>query len=265
MTKNVMIIAMVCVALYLACSDKPNVPPLAEFNLYVQDGMADYDSIFITVDSIYLLEETGTGSFNEFLIHSEKDTFNIAQYRNGRMYAVSQTEQSPAEISGMELIFSQGRIVVNGQSQALIPGYFDDTVHTTVYGAFTIARGRLNDVIVDINLFESIAYEPQSGYYLFNPVLRIIDADSSGAIIGRTSPQAHIYLFENNTPDTLSFTVSEGDSLSFGFFGLDPGFYDVMCAPIRADTLVYDTLFNYNIPVVAAGEYDMSLLDLPLL
>jgi hypothetical protein len=249
----------------LACSDKPNVPPTAQFNLYIQDGMADYDSIFVTVDSLYLIEDTDFEPVAKHQILAESDTFNIAYYRNGRFYPLIEEELSPVVVEGVEMIFSQGRIVVNGQAHPLIPGYYADTVHTSAEAFFSVSRGRLNEITVDINLFESISYELQSGYYLFNPVIRIIDNDSSGAIVGRTLPIANIYLFANSASDTLTYTVSEGDSLFFGFYGLEPGSYDMMCAPRGSDTLVYDTLVNYNIPVVPGGEYDMLLLDLPLL
>ncbi len=256
MIKKSIVLMLMGLVFLIACSDKPNVAPTAQFNLYIQDGMADYDSVYLIIDSVYT--NTSISSIAQF---SGPDTIEITQYRNGNQYLLFQRELPTGEITGVDILFGGGAVFIDDSTYSLIPLDGGDFRAQASY-LFALTAGSQVNALVDINLFQSLSPGDQFFYYL-NPSISLINIDSSGAISGRTSPKANIYLFEQDSQDTLSFTISEGDALEFGFYGLEPGLYDLLCEPIGDDTLSYESLFNENISVISGDNYNIGLLTLP--
>lgn len=258
MFKKVIIVFILALMISFACSDKPNVAPTGQFNLYIQGGMADYDSVFVIIDTVYsYLTLDSTISTIQYI---GPDTIEVSSLRNGRDHLLFQNELKPGAIDGISIAFGGGRVVIDDSSYNFQPLDGDDFRVTDSYPLLIAANSQTN-ALIDINLFESLT--PEGSFYYFDPSIRLIDIDSSGAFSGRTFPQAHVFLYNHDSLDTLSFTISEGDLLEFGFYGLEPGSYDFLCAPIGDDTLQYQSLFNEVIQVIAGDNYYLGLLPLP--
>jgi len=260
MIKKIITIIIIALLFSLACNDKPNVPATGLVNLYIQDGMADYDSIYMLIDSVWTYTELD--STIRTLHKNGLDTIIISDLRNGRDELLFSENLRSGYIDGISIEFRQGLVFIDGGSYGLLLPESGTSVYSLPF-PFLLSVGDTIDMLVDINLYESIIVNPENDDFGFDPSLRIIDIDSSAAIIGRTSPQAHIFLFERSTYDTLAFTISEGNSLEFGFYGLEPGVYDMLCKPIGDDTLQYDQLVNTYISAVIGETYDLGLLTLP--
>ena len=241
------------------CSDTPEGPLTGELNLYIQDGVADYDSVYLTIDSI--ATRSTLPSSNWTTIFAGSKSFDLASLRNGAKFLLLQRDFPVGEIGWIKVTFSGGHIIVDGDTYNL---HFPDTfsVPGIAEGTVVITKDRIASALIDVDLFSSISYNSTDDIYGFDPVIRFIDIDSSGAIFGTTSPQVDIYIFEADSTDTLSYAISEGVLNAFGFFGLPQGFYDILCLPRGADTLTYQPLLNENIPVIAGDEYDMGSLEL---
>jgi hypothetical protein len=261
MFKTMLFIVIASLVSVIGCSDKPEAPLTGELRLYIQDGVADYDSVYLVIDSVYSFVNLDT--MIKTLLLVGPDTVEIESLRNGRRFLLAGTDFPPGEIDGILIVFRNGRIVVNGASYDLNLPESPTPSLFPVNGRIIVNHDRIARPLLDIDLFASISLNESEEYYDFDPVMRLIDIDSSGTILGKTLPRADIFLFEHDITDTLAFTISEGDSLSFGFYGLPEGFYDMVCLPRGADTLSYTPLFNENIPVIAGEEYDMGLLELP--
>lgn len=260
MFKAILFIFTLSMAFFIGCSDKPEGPLTGEFRLYIQDGIADYDSVSLTIDSIATRSTLQTSNWT--IIYAGSKSIELTSLRNGNKFLLLQRDFPPGVIGSIKITFSSGRIVVNGNLYDL---QFPDTVSVPGIdeGIIVINQNRTASALIDVNLLSSIHYNSADDIYSFDPVISFIDIDSSGAIFGTTSPQADIYLFQADSTDTLSYTISEGDLNAFGFFGLPVGLYDMLCLPRGEDTLSYLPLFNQDIPVIAGEEYDMGFLELP--
>lgn len=246
----------------LACSSSPHGPLVARFDLYVQDGVADYDSVFVTIDSIFVKPSLDTADWDP--IYTYPISVELAHLHNGRQQLLVRRDLEVGEIAGLKLSFSSGRLVVDGVSDDMsLPGMNGDSVADSASAEVLIVKNKVTSAIVDISLFSSISYNESLDFYTFDPHFTFIDIDSTGSIFGSTIPAADIFLFNKNLPDTISYTISEGDSLTFGFYNLPAGQYDLLLRPRGADTLTYDSLFLEDVPAPIGGEYDIGLLDLP--
>lgn len=259
MSKTILFIGILSLMFAIGCSDTPEGPLTGELNLYIQDGVADYDSVFLTIDSI--ATRSTLPSSNWITIFAGSKSFDLASLRNGNKFLLLQRDFPVGEIGWIKITFSGGHIVVDGDTYEL---QFPDTVSVPgiAEGTVVITKDQIASALIDVNLFSSISYNSTDDIYAFDPVIKFINIDSSGAIFGTTSPRVDIYIFEADSTDTLSYTLGEGNSNAFGFFGLPQGFYDILCLPRGADTLTYQPLLNENIPVIAGNEYDMGLLEL---
>jgi len=260
MLRTIISMAILLSVFFIGCSDKPEGPLTGELRLYIQDGVADYDSIYLTIDSI--ATRSTLQSSNWTTIFAGSKPIELTSLRNGNKFLLLQRDFPVGVIGWIKVSFSTGEIVVDNVTHDLqfpatgsVPGISE--------GLIVITHNRIASALIDVNLLSSINYNSTDEIYSFDPVISVIDIDSSGAIFGTTTPQVDIYIFQADSTDTLSYTISEGVLNAFGFFGLPVGFYDMLCLPRGADTLDYLPLFNENIPVIAGDEYDMGQLDLP--
>ncbi len=143
----------------------------------------------------------------------------------------------------------------------ILPDY--STFYWTVNRDIAINRENDNDIVLNIDLLQSIVYHDGSQTYGFNPELKYMDYSQTGTFRGRTFPQAEISLYDSDTDELVRFTISDGANLEFGFYGLEQDRYDFICMPIGNDTLQYDSLFNANFSVLAGHDHDVGLLTLP--
>jgi len=252
-------ICLVLASLILfACSDKSSGPNTGAFELYIQDDVADYDSVIITIDTIAIVSQSGYGGWN--ILHANPVTFDLTTLRNGQRQLAVQRELPAGFVGGVKLIFGMSRLVIDGASHVL---NFDPSLGDSgvAYGEILVTKDRTARGLVDIDVANSIDYDSGEDLYYFRPSLWLIDLDSAGAIYGSISPRADIYLLTDDT--TFSFSVSNPGGY-FGFFGLPQAFYDIRFEPRGLDTLTYDTLRNYVIPIYPPNQFDMGHLDLPL-
>ncbi|MCP4583416.1 MAG: DUF4382 domain-containing protein [candidate division Zixibacteria bacterium] len=262
MIRSLFLLMLLALVFIAGCTDKPEGPLTGRFELYVQDALADYDSVYLTIDTIATRSTLETSTWTN--IYAGPRTVELTSLRNGNRLLILSRDFQLGRIGGLKVSFGDGRVIVGGVSREL---QFMDTVNASGFadGIIVINTDRDTQALIDINLARSISYDAGEDVYRFSPEMTFIDFDSTGSIIGSTEPRANIYLFEHDSTEAYSFTISEFDLNLFGFYGLPEGLYDVLVAPRGSDTLIYDSLFNTDITIFPDTEYDMGLLDLPLL
>lgn len=213
------------------CCDKSSTTgqPTARFELYLQDGPADYDSVIVTIEEIAIrstFDYPDTVS-NWDVIYNASGSFDLASLRNGRRELLVQRNIPVGYFGSLRITFGSSRIVVEDSVSHDLNflSYLGNSAIAP--GAIQVSKGQTASTLVDINLFSSIMYNPDSAAYYFAPEFRFIDIDSTGGMFGYTNPSADIFLFRIADDDTIGFTTSEPDSNYFGFFGLPEGEYNL--------------------------------------
>jgi hypothetical protein len=245
----------------LSCADSSTTgPPTARFELYLQDGPVDFDSVIVTIEEIAIrstLYDFPDSISGWNMIYNTGESFDLAGLRNGRRELLIQNEVPVGYIGSSKITFSSSRVVENGVSHDLnfLSGY-----SAISEGVIQVSKDRTASALVDINLFSSILYNPDSGLYYFSPEFIFIDIDSTGGMFGYTNPSADIFLFSVADDDTTGFTASEPDSNYFGFFGLPEGVYNLYL-------FAHDTLYGnwevVDLHVLPNNIIELGTIDLP--
>ena len=261
MHRILIFISLITILAALSCTS-PTGPGVGRLDLYIQDGVADYDSVFVTIDSIFI--KPAMDSANWDLIYPYPLSFELIHLRDGEKELVTSRDVSVGEITGLRLQFSSARVVVDGVSYDMsLPSMNGESVLAEASGGLVLIKNEISPAIVDINLFSSITYNESLAYYEFDPHFTFASLDSTGSISGSTTPAADIYLFPKDSGDTLSYTFSQGDSLTYGFYNVPHGYYDMLLKPRGDDTLTYQSLFEEDLPVTIGNDYDLGQLVLP--
>ena len=248
----------VTLMLFVGCSDKPSGPLTGAFELYIQDDVADYDSVIVTIDTVAIIPQSSISGWNT--IYTNPTILDLTTLRNGQRQLIIQRDLPAGFIGGVKLIFGTSRLVIDGTSHDL---HFDPALGDSgvAYNDILITKDRTARALVDIDVANSISFDFGDSIFYFRPSLSLIDLDSAGAIYGSISPQADIYLLSADT--TFSFSVSNPGG-NYGFFGLPQAIFDIRFEPRGLDTLTYDTLRNYDVAIYPPNQFNLGHLDLPL-
>ncbi|RKX18963.1 MAG: hypothetical protein DRP26_04260 [Candidatus Zixiibacteriota bacterium] len=255
------ILSLLLYVVILSCTDNSTTgPPTAEFELYLQDSPADYDSVIVTIEEIAFRSTLynfpdSTSGWN--MIYNNGESFNLVSLRNGQRELLLKREIPVGYIGSLKITFGSSRIVVDSVSHDL---NFPSGYSAISEGIIQVSNDRNVSALVDINLFSSILYNTDSSEYYFSPEFIFIDIDSTGGMFGYTNPSADIFLFSVEDDDTTGFTTSEPDSNYFGFFGLPEGTYNLYLFP-------HDTLYGnweiIDLHVLPDNVIELGTIDLP--
>ena len=263
MLKSIIYLIVVSIIAIISCSDKPrSIPedPKGEFVLYLQDDLADYTSVNVSIDLIAISRPGQSNSWS--YLFTTPQTYDLTSLRNGNRAVLIQNEMTAGYIDSIKIIFNPEQITVDGTtySLGLLPGAeneFKDFV------MIHINEEQTTTYLLDIDLKTSITYNAQSGVYYFEPNITLSNIDSTGGIHGTVTPLADVYLLQDIDTTVITYTKSEPASNVFGFYGIQPGFYNVLCRPRGAYSITHDSLLNQHQPVIAGTDFNMGDLELP--
>ncbi len=94
MLRQLSIFFVIALISSMACTDSPTVSATVEVGLYLQVSQADYDSVYIVIDSVFLV--SADDSAERTLVNIGPDTVIASEYRNGRNYPLSLVKTSTA-------------------------------------------------------------------------------------------------------------------------------------------------------------------------
>jgi len=263
MLKSIIYLLVILMTTIISCSDKAQDVPedlSGEFVLYLQDDLADYTLVNVAIDLIAVSRPGQSSSWN--YLFTTPQTYDLTSLRNGRRTVLIQNEMAAGYIDSIKIIFNPKQIIVDGTTHnlGLLPGAdneFKDLV------MISIAEEQTTTYLLDIDLKTSITYNTQDGIYYFEPNITFVNEDSTGGIYGTVTPLADIYLMQDLDTIVINYTKSESFSNIFGFYGIQPGFYNVLCRPRGAYSITHDSLLNEHQPIVAGDNYNMGDLELP--
>lgn len=261
MSRIYTILLLLLFVIILSCAKSSTTgPPTAGFELYLQDGPSDLDSVIVTIEEIAIRSTLydfpdSTSGWN--MIYNTGESFDLVGLRNGRRELLVQRDVPVGYIGSLKITFGSSRVVMDSVSYDLnfLSGY-----SAISEGIIQVSNDRTASALVDINLFSSILYNSDNDAYYFSPEFIFIDIDSTGGMFGYTNPSADIFLFSVTDDDTTGFTSSEPDSNYFGFFGLPEGLYNLYLFP--HDTL-YGNWEEIDLHVLPNNIIELGTINLP--
>ncbi len=243
--------------LFMSCkSDDPGTSDgMAHLNLYLTDAPADYDAVYIDIQSVEINSE-GEGWHTYTLLHP--GVYDLLKFNSGVDTLMISEDMSPRTISQIRLILgSNNSVVVDGISHPLeVPSGEESGLKLNVH--YTFEAGIVYDLWMDFDAEASIV-KKGNGDYSLKPVIRIYTQELSGAISGFISPATAAFSVQAITPsDTFGTAISAEGAFLIG--GLSAGTYDVHFSAVAgfADITVED------VEVSTGSVTDIGTVIIPL-
>jgi len=213
----------------------------AKVSLHLTDGPADYDAIYIDIQSV---EVTMEGSSAVTLTPVRPGVYDLLQLRNGLDTLLLVANLPAGKISQIRLILGNNNsIVVDGQGYPLsTPSAQESGVKLNLKE--TLVAGGAYDIWLDFDAGKSIV-ETGNGKYKLKPVIRAYSALTDGRIKGYVLPfGAFITVYAINGVDTFAAIPNAIDGF-YVFTGLPSGNYQVY---FDAAAITYvDTTVNVQV------------------
>lgn len=242
----------------IGCSDDNGSPANGTLKINLIDAPADYDAVFVQVDSVQVHAAGSDSTGGWVTVSSQPGTYDLLTLRNG-LSALLVDRQLPAgDYTQIRLRLGTGNsVVVAGESFPLtIPSGLRTGLKLN--HPFTIESGALYEITLDFDAARSI-HQTGNGVYMMRPVIGTMAHMVSGALFGSALPvEARAAIEAVAGADTL---VAYADTLdgSFRFPVIREGVWQVTIMPTAgafADSVIT------GVAVAAGQDTDLGAITL---
>jgi len=218
----------------------------AAFSLFMIDApVAEADEINLTIKAVSV---NGPDGWIELAVTPER--YNLLELMNNAGVTLAEQDLPEGDYGEIRLVIEcEGEeapeIVIAGDSFPLtVPS--GCTSGFKLKGEFSLVAGQETVLIMDFDMQKSV-HETGNGKYMLKPVVRFIQADAAGNIVGEVTPvvpRSVIYAFEaeaftgDNYDDAVNSTIIRDDG-SFIVAALPAGTYDIVVAAPEYEIAVY--------------------------
>lgn len=249
------VLPLVVVLMASACSnDGDKGDGVAHINMFLTDAPAEYEAVYIDIQSVEFITDAGTLTFNLL----NPGVYNLLQFNSGVDTLMISEDISPRTVSQIRLILGDNNsVVVDGVNYPLeTPSAQSSGLKLNVH--YTFEAGIVYNLWLDFDAEQSIV-EQGSGDYLLKPVIRVYTEAESGAIAGNIFPLAAASYMSAITPtDTFGTTINADGTFLIG--GLVSGSYDVhFSAVVGFSDIVIPSVIVANGSVTEMGEVEIPL------
>jgi len=247
------------VVIFSSCSksddDANTATGKATVNVHMTDGPADYDAIYLDVQSVELTME---GTNPVVLTPIRPGLYDILRFRNGLDTLLMRAEVPAGKVGQIRLVLGNNNsIVVDGQSYPLsTPSGQTSGVKLNLNQTF--AANGAYDIWIDFDAAKSIL-QTGNGSYKLKPVVRAYATETNGRIRGYLLPAGStgvVYAIQG--VDTFTAIPDPVDGY-FRISGLPAGNYNIW---VDADGILYQDVTIPNVQVNYATETNLGNINL---
>lgn len=210
----------------------------ATVHLRLTDGPADYDAVNIDIQSaeVHLGDDT-SGNDGWYPLTVQAGVYNLLELANGLDTLIAQGAIPPGKVTQVRLVLGDNNTIMVDSVL-----YDLDVVANNVLKINLkqdIQAGQDYAFLLDFDAGKSIV-ETGNGKYKLKPVIRAIDASTSGAIRGYIDPAACKALVTASDASGSYSTFTKRPTGYFFIQGLAPGAYEIRIEPKApcSDTII---------------------------
>lgn len=218
----------------------------------------------VTIDSLDVRQKGGGGGAGPYItLSSSPQSFNLLDLSNGITEGLAELDLPTGSYDLLRLYVGEASVVMNdGTTYDLtIPSGSESGIKIFVKPDIAIVAGATTELLLDFDVSRSFvvqgSLDAPTGF-LFKPVIRGVNASTTGGIIGVVSDTASAALPNIEVWAELDTVVSTAFTDSTGFYamvGLSAGAYTV-----RAYAAGYDTVSVPDVDVTAADNITVDIV-----
>ncbi len=256
--------AAVAATLLFSCSnDDDQNEDAARVMVHLTDAPGDYDEVWVDVLDVMINtaataegEEEGWTSLGN--VNAGK--YDLLDLTGGVTALLADAEVPAGTLGQIRLVLGDDNtVVVNGESQPLsTPSAQQSGLKLQVNQ--TLEAGEQYDFLMDFNVDQSIVSAGSGGGYILKPVIRMIDMQNTGAIVGEVQPSNFQSLITaTNASNSISAYADANGK--FSLHGVPPGTYQVIITPEESSGINGVTLNNIEVTAGGANDLGVKFLD----
>lgn len=255
--QKIKLISVILTSLILFIYACDNNDGTAKFNLRLTDAPADYDSVFIDIQSVEVHFQTEDDGGWMTLDGINAGVYDLLQLNNGLDSLLVSTDLPAGTISQIRLVLGENSsVIIDGESFVLTtPSAYTSGLKLNVHAQ--LEAGLTYNMWIDFDAARSIV-STGSGKYNLKPVIRTYTEAASGAIKGVVLPiEAKPYVFLVADGDTIGSIAD-----STGFFmlsGVPEGTHNVEFEP--AGSFTGKTVNDVVVELGFVTEMDTVIID----
>lgn len=229
MKKLILMMCMVAgVTMFYSCDDDDNdVNGNGDYTYRVRmtDAPGPYDEVNIDVQSVAIVDGDG----NTVNLDAETGVQNILALNNGTSMLLASRNLEDNEVSQIKITLgTNNTIVVDGTSYPLSFSNADDDGLTLNVNQ-SLDADENNEILLDFDANASVVATGANTYKIV-PVIRTIDATTTGSISGDTNTSLAIVTATSVSSNNYSTSVNSAGN--FKILGLPPGSYTLTVTPL---------------------------------
>lgn len=254
--------AAVAATLLFSCSnDDDQNEDAARLMVHLTDAPGDYDEVWVDVVDV-MINTDATASGEEgwtSLGNVNAGLYDLLDLTGGVTALLADAEVPAGTLGQIRLVLGgDNTVVVNGESQPLsTPSAQQSGLKLQVNQ--TLEAGEQYDFLLDFNVDQSIVSAGTGGGYILKPVIRVVDMQNTGAIVGEVQPSNFQSLVRaTNASNSISAYADANGKFSLN--GVPPGTYQVTVTPEGSAGL--EPITKNNVVITAGAVEDLGTIFL---
>jgi hypothetical protein len=262
--KKIILFLIPCAILaFASCSKNNDSSGNSSMSIYLVDGPAAYDKVYLDIQSVQVKTSTDASENNwQTLNITRTGVYNLLNFKNGLDTLLGTIQLPAGRISQLRLVLGPNNsVVINGVSYPLTTPSAQQSGLKLAINADLVA-GVDYRLWIDFDAARSIV-QTGAGSYILKPVIRTFTQAESGAIKGVVLPvAAKGWIFAiANVSDTISSTPADLSTGAFMLRGIPASTYRVAFHP--TENTYRDTTFT-NVVVTNGVVTNLGTLTLKL-
>lgn len=254
--------AAVAATLLFSCNnDDDQDENSARLMVHLTDAPGDYDEVWIDVVDVKInTDATASGEEGWVSLNNvAAGQYDLLDLTGGVTALLADAEVPAGTLGQIRLILgTDNTVVVNGEPQPLsTPSAQQSGLKLQVNQ--TLEAGEQYDFLLDFNVDQSIVSAGSGGGYILKPVIRVVDMQNTGAIVGEVQPSNFQSLIRaTNASNSISAYADANGKFSLN--GVPPGTYQVTITPDESTGL--PAMTKNNIVITAGAVEDLGAIFL---
>jgi len=240
------LIGLLAAGAVVGCSnnDESTGPQTGVLSIRIMDAPARFDQVNLVVTQVAVFRGSVLPADSDSVsgwevLRTSAVTVDLVTLRNGGSLQLVVGRVPAGAYSMIRLKLGAGStIVVDGTTYPLVvPSGMQSGLK--IYGPFTVPADGTLDLVIDVDASRSVV-QTGTGTYILHPVLRVVNASTTGAITGRVLPDTvETTVFATQAADTVTSTMTATNG-HFTLGALPAGTYSLSFHPETAyrDTTV---------------------------
>ncbi len=261
-----MLIVAMAVTMFYSCDDDSDAEGKARVKVSMTDAPGDYKHVFIDVQDVKVKSDiSAEGEGWVSLSGVQPGIYDLLELTGGVTQMLANSEIEPGTLGQIRLILGTDNTVVlddgsdDGSSVPLAtPSAQQSGLKIQVNQE--LEAGMEYEYLLDFDVDQSIVTAGASGGYILKPVIRLVNLEATGTIVGEVQPSLSqsVVKAASASHTITAYTAADG---KFSLNGVPAGTYQVRVTPAVASGLEVKVINNVQVSSGASVNLDVIFLE----